>query len=206
MELKVRSRSVTSKEFANDLSKRQKKGRKVNNVLIHSLLALLTLILAIHIVYSFSYIVYPTTLLLVINIVSLAIFSIAYVFFFIKKKVVTGVVKALVFVMPLLSLLQIVLSYIMAVAWRSRWWHVGSMCFCIVAFYAAIFICSLAIIIISIVTDQKSICVVKTKTIVVESNLERELMEVNRLLDSGVITTQEAEMMRTSIIKKYSSN
>lgn len=211
----VKTKVIIEKHINESISPEQLFARTAIKAFIYTIVVLtfVCFMFALLVMYDASGIWYIS---LIINSVQILVVSSILIVFLFKEQTLSKTTNALMIINGIMALAQIPLSVITNYCWAYLWypfyesriygvtWYYWVIC----GINIAILILVLISLLLSFKTKQSKITWVKTKDkkIVTTSNIEVELNELQRILDSGVIKQEEYDSIRASIISKYYSN
>lgn len=138
------------------------------------------------------------TLFLVIGLCALIVYVVAMVFFGKRRHIMSRVTNALTIAITAMFAVATVLALVLMILMIDEEEMLFYLLPCLIC--AAI---GAIVLLLSYKTNQKSAVVSKHIEIHTESNVELEIKEAQRLLESGVITSSEYEIVRNGILGKY---
>ncbi len=196
----------------------KQKAHKTIKALLYSLIGVFALSILFSIAATIDYNGESYIPLILVGI-SFVIYTITMVFFIIRKHTLSRLTNVLLIIIGVvsiyLSILSVVTNY--SLAWGMEWYNgeihnvygEGWEYWCLFAF-GLILTCVVGVaLFLSFKTKQKDFIngasVVKKVTYTETSNVEIELAEAKRLLDSKIITEEEYQNIRKGILNKYYS-
>ncbi len=203
-------------EENNDIYPSKLKAKKIIKVLLYTLIGVLAFSLLFSIAATEDYLGESYVPLIFVG-TQILIYIVLLVFYVVKKHTLTNITNVLLIAFGVVSAAEIAMSCITnySLAWTYEWYNgynynVYGEGWEYWVLYALAIVC-VAITVISLCfsfkTHQKDIvgesAFIKKISYTEKSNVEMELAEAQRLLDNGIITSEEYQSVRKGILNKY---